>query len=88
MKSILSELFCGKYVGAAAHDRENPALDEAFQRAEEMEQTLKKQLPGELAEVFQEYIAACEERNFLCGQQDFISGFRLAVRLFAEGLED
>lgn len=88
MNSILSELFCGKYVGAAPSGIEGSELEEAFLRAEKIESELKKQLPEELQDKFQEYTQACADREFLVGQQDFISGFRLAVRLFAEGLED
>lgn len=87
MSSLLSDLFRGKYVGAAPPRNENPEIEEAFRRAEEAERELKELLPAELKGKFQQYIDACEKRCFLCGEQDFVSGFRLAVRLILEGIK-
>jgi len=55
MNSILSELFCGKYVGAAPSRIEGAELEEALLRAEKIESELKKQLPEEQRDKFQEY---------------------------------
>ena len=86
MMSILSELFRGEYVGGAHRYNSNVEIEKAYTRTEQLEKALKKTLnENQLAE-FKEYLCACEKRNFLTSEQDFISGFQLAIKLIAEGI--
>ena len=88
MDNILSQLFRGAYVGGAHPYNPKSAVEIAYAEANDQEAAFKQNLPAHLIPEFEKLISSYEKRNFLVSEQDFISGFQLAVQLLIEGIRN
>jgi len=82
MPSILSDLYNGRCRPfARSYSAEYRSRLSAVCEAEER---FMQKLPEELRSEFRQYVSVSAELSSVGGEEDFIEGFRLGVRLMAE----
>ena len=82
MPSILSDLYNGRCRPfARSYSAEYRSCLSAVCEAEER---FMQKLPEELLSEFRQYVSVSAELSSVGGEEDFIEGFRLGVRLMAE----
>lgn len=79
MKNILSEIYHGSYDVLKRKDRKGTAFAATLNRMNELEAEIRKALPDEAKEAFENYIQAQADLAELACEEDFISGYQLGV---------
>ena len=59
---------------------------QAVERLNELEEQLCKVLPEEAVELFEQYKIASSDLAEIAGEQDFISGYQLGVKMIMAGI--
>ena len=59
---------------------------QAVDRLNELEEQLCKVLPEEAVELFEQYKIASSDFTEITGEQDFISGYQLGVKMIMAGI--
>ena len=86
MKKILSEIYHETFTVKSRSDHMKEEYIQAVDRLNEMEEQLCRVLPEEAVELFEQYKIASSDLAEITGEQDFISGYQLGVKMIMAGI--
>lgn len=86
MKNILVDLYHGNDTSFEGNYGSSPAYQAAAAHRENLEMELRRALPEDQKAAFDEYTMAFYKMNDLCGEQDFIAGYRFGVQMMIAAL--
>ena len=87
MKKILSEIYHETFTVKSRSDHMKEEYIQVVDRLNELEEQLCKVLPDEAVKVFEQYKSASSDLAEIIGEQDFISGYQLGVRMVMAGID-
>ena len=87
MKKILSEIYHETFTVKSRSDHMKEEYIQAVDRLNELEEQLCRVLPEEAVELFEQYKIASSDLAEITGEQDFISGYQLGVKMVMAGVE-
>ena len=87
MKKILSENYHETFTVKSRSDHKKEEYIQAVDRLNELEEQLCKVLPEEAVKLFEQYKSASSDFAEIIGEQDFISGYQLGVRMVMAGID-
>lgn len=88
MNDILSEIYRNDFYPMERPYRPNPEMSKAYAVLEKLEAEMLSALSPELKEKFMAFDDAYAKLRFIAGEEDFITGYRLGVRLMLAALTD
>ena len=86
MKKILSEIYHETFTVKSRGDHMKEESIQAVDRLNELEDQFCKVLPEEAIKLFEQYKIASSDLAEITGEQDFISGYQLGVRMIMAGI--
>ena len=87
MKKILSEIYHETFTVKSRSDHMKEEYIQAVDRLNELEEQLCKVLPEEAVELLEQYKIASSDLAEIIGEQDFISGYQLGVKMVMAGID-
>ena len=87
MKKILSEIYQEMFTVKSRSDHKKEEYIQNVDRLNELEEQLCKVLPEEAVKLFEQYKSASSDLAEIIGEQDFISGYQLGVRMVMAGID-
>ncbi len=87
MKNILSEIYHGQYGVLDHKNRKGTPFAATLDQLNILEAVIKKALPDELKDTFDQYTQAQADLSELACEEDFIAGYQLGVRMVLAGLK-
>ena len=86
MKKILGEIYHETFTVKSRSGHMKEEYIQAVDRLNELEEQLCKILPEEAVELFEQYKIASSDLAESTGEQDFISGYQLGVKMIMAGI--
>ena len=87
MSKIISDIYRGNYTPFNHRNRKGTPFAKTLDQINELEETIKEALPESLKESFDQYVHAQADLMDMACEEDFTSGYKLAVRMMFAALE-
>ena len=87
MSKIISDIYRGNYTPFNHRNRKGTPFAKTLDQINELEEKIRRDMPEDLKESFEQYIRAQADLMDMACEEDFTSGYKLAIRMILAGLD-